>query len=73
MAIGKGAPENEVRPLDRIDLSAVANKSRRLDQFVLHGPQVQHKLAIFKSRTELRAIAAVFPTRPGLGGLGLCD
>jgi len=37
------------------------------------GPQVQHELAFLKSRTELGAIAAVVPTWPGLGGLGLWD
>ena len=34
------------------------------------GPQVQHELAVFKSRTELRAIAAVVPARLGHEGTG---
>ena len=32
-------------------------------------PHVHNELAFLKSRTKLRAIAAVAPTRPGLGGI----
>ena len=72
MAIGKGPPENEVRPLDRIELSARANKWRRLNQFMLD----------HKSNTNWQVSSVIMNSAPsrqwfrhgrGKGGLGLWD
>ena len=61
------APKKEVRPLGRLDgfkLSAVAKQI-----VIRYGSHVHNELAFLKSRTKLRAIAAVVPARPGLGGI----
>ena len=48
MAIGNGGPKNEVRPLHRFELSAVAVVRKSLGQPVLD-PPVQHLEGLFES------------------------
>ena len=72
MAIGQGGPENEVKTL-RQNRTVCRSKHVETSKPIRAAPQVQLELAFFKGHTELRAIAAVVPTWPGLGGLGLWD
>ena len=63
MAIDKGGPYIEVRPLDQFELSAVANVGKGLNQLVLD-LQSNTWRANLSCHTRLRAISAVLPTRP---------